>query len=62
MFPAMWSIVLGAAILIVVAGFLLWLIWPARTGAVSAGERGNEGLVPSSGDPSGGGVGPAPGE
>lgn len=57
----MWSVLLGIAVMVLVGGFFLWLIWPARTGAVAAGERGNDGLIPSSGDASGGGVGPSPG-
>ena len=43
------------------AGAMLWLMWPARTGAVAAGERGNDGLIPSAGDPAGA-PGPAIGE
>ena len=58
----MWTILLGVVILVIVGGFFLWLIWPARTGALAAGERGNDGLIPSSGDPSDGGVGPALGD
>jgi hypothetical protein len=55
----MWTFLLGVVILVVVGGFLLWLIWPARTGAVAAGERGNDGLIPSSRGTSGG-VGTSP--
>jgi hypothetical protein len=54
----MGTILVGIAIVVVVPGFLLWMLWPARTGAVAAGERGNDGLIPSSGDPSGGPVSP----
>ena len=57
----MWSIVLIAVLTLLIAGGVLWLIWPARTGAVAARERGNEGLIPSAsvggGGPSAGGGG-----
>lgn len=39
--------------------FLLWMLWPARTGAVAAGEKGNDGLIPSTGDGTSG-LPPAP--
>ena len=58
----MWSVLIGIAILVVAGGLVLWLIWPARIGAVAAGDRGNDGLIPSSGSPSGGGYGGTPGD
>lgn len=45
------GLVLAIVLSIVFAAFLVWMIWPARTGAVAAGEKGNDGLIPSSGRP-----------
>jgi hypothetical protein len=56
----MWNVVIGAACLVIPTALVLWMVWPARTGAVAAGERGNDGLIPSSGEPDSGPV--APGE
>ena len=44
---------LSVGITVVLAAGLLWLIWPARTGAVAAGERGNDGLIPAAGNSDG---------
>ncbi len=56
----MWSLLLIVGVTLAVAGVVLWAIWPARTGAVSAGEHGNDGLIPSTG--AGDGPGPAAGD
>ena len=56
----MWTVLLGILCLAVPTGLVLWMLWPARTGAVAAGERGNEGLIPTAGEY--GGVGPSPDE
>lgn len=42
---------IAIALSLAVAGVILWAIWPARTGAVAAGEKGNDGLNPSAGEP-----------
>lgn len=34
----MWTVVLIVVLTLIVAGVLLWAIWPARTGAVAAGR------------------------
>lgn len=41
--------VIPAAIIIPVLA-LPWMLWLARTGAVAAGNKGNDGLMPSTGD------------
>ena len=51
------AILTGLVLFGVPLAFMLWMIWPARTGAVAAGERGNGGLIPSSGDGDSGPVG-----
>ena len=51
----MWETLLSIGVTLAIAGVLLWLIWPARTGAVAAGERGNGGFIPASGDSDGSG-------
>ena len=58
----MWTVVLIVVLTLIVAGVLLWAVWPTRTGAVAAGERGNDGIIPSVGDSDGGGPGPGIGE
>jgi len=45
------GLLIAIAICLAIAGLFVWMIWPARTGAVAAGEKGNDGLIPSDGDP-----------
>jgi hypothetical protein len=45
---------IGIALVVLMAAFLLWTVWPARTGAIARGERGNDGLIPGAGDPDSG--------